>query len=163
MARVQASRFLLPIRSRMKKGLYLRCGAVLGDRRVRIASMNYKGVIIEESLKDASVLRSVKVLWTEVEPAAERHKTPWVSQWTKHVVLVPENEAERVAELLSKVLDPDHAWYADFKNEKTHYVIFLGKVFRIDRRSQTQYDEAKKYGMSLGIPEYNVDFDALIG
>jgi hypothetical protein len=28
----------------------------------------------------------------------------------------------------------------------------------IDRKSKEQYDEAKRYGISLGIPEYQVDF-----
>ena len=47
---------------------------------------------------------------------------------------------------------------ADFKNDTHHYIIFRDKVFYIDRKSKEQYDEAKRYGISLSIPEYQVDF-----
>lgn len=32
------------------------------------------------------------------------------------------------------------------------------KHLYIDQKSKEQYDEAKHYGISLGIPEYQVDF-----
>jgi len=55
-------------------------------------------------------------------------------------------------------LDSGHDWYADFKNDTHHYIIFRNKIFFVDKQSKEQYDEAKKYGISLGIPEYQVDF-----
>ena len=48
--------------------------------------------------------------------------------------------------------------FFDFKNEKTHFIIFKNKVFKIDKRSKEQYNQAKNYGISLGIPKYQVDF-----
>jgi hypothetical protein len=36
--------------------------------------------------------------------------------------------------------------------------MFQNKVFFIDRTSKAQYDEATKYGISLGIPAYQLDF-----
>lgn len=120
--------------------------------------MDYKGVIIEESLENKGILKDVKVLETKVEEATEEHKTPWVKQWTLHTVEIPENQAENIAGKISKALDSEHNWYADFKNDTHHYIIFRDKVFFVDRRSKEQYDEAKKYGISLGIPEYQVDF-----
>ena len=56
------------------------------------------------------------------------------------------------------MLESEHPWYADFKNEATHFIIFRNKVFKIDRASVEQYNEAKEYGISLGIPAYQVDF-----
>lgn len=122
--------------------------------------MNYKGVIIEESLENRNVLKMVNVLSTKVEKVTEKHKTTWLSQWTLHVVEIPEDEAEEIAEKISQSLDSDHggSWYADFKNDTRHYIIFRNKVFYIDRKSKEQYDEAKRYGLSLGIPEYQVEF-----
>jgi hypothetical protein len=120
--------------------------------------MNYKGVTIEESLEDKSVLKDVKILSTKVEPVTEKHKTPWIKQWTLHTVEVSESEAEVIAERISKALEGEHNWYADFKNDTTHFIIFRGKVFKINRKSKRQYDEAKAYGIALGIPEYQVDF-----
>ncbi|MCL5004100.1 MAG: hypothetical protein M1352_02410 [Patescibacteria group bacterium] len=121
---------------------------------------NYNGTIIEESLANKDVLKKVKIISTKVEPITDEHKTPWLSQWTLHAVEIPENEAQSVAEEISKSLDYSHnsSWYADYKNNAHHYIIFRDKIFYIDRKSKEQYDEAKRYGISLGIPEYQVDF-----
>ncbi len=117
--------------------------------------MNYKGVIIEESLENKDVLENVEILDTEIERVTEEHETPWLSQWTLHTVEIPENKAKEIAERISKSLDPDHggSWYADFKNNTHHYIVFRNKVFYIDRESKEQYDEARHYGISLGIPQ----------
>jgi len=120
--------------------------------------MNYTGVIIEESLENKDILKEVKISETKVEEVVEEHKTPWIKQWTLHTVEIPENQVASVAEKISKALDSEHNWYADFKNDTHHYIIFRDKVFYIDRKSKEQYDEAKHYGISLGIPEYQVDF-----
>ena len=120
--------------------------------------MNYKGVIIEESLENKDILKDVKISDTKIEEVVEEHKTPWIKQWTLHTVEILENQAKDVAEKISKVLDSKHDWYADFKNDTHHYIIFHDKVFYIDRKNKEQYDEAKRYGISLGIPEYQVDF-----
>ena len=121
---------------------------------------NYQGVIIEESLEDKSVLKKMKIISTKVEAVVEKHKTPWLAQWALHKVEIPEAEAPVIAEEISKSLDRTHSgsWYADFKNDTHHYIIFHDKVFYIDRTSKEQYDEAKRHGISLGIPEYQVDF-----
>ena len=121
---------------------------------------NYQGVIIEESLKNKKVLKKIKIISTKVEPITDEHKTPWLSQWALHTVEIPDNEAKEIAEEISKSFDRGHggSWYADFKNDTHHYIIFRDKIFYIDQKSKKQYDEAKRYGISLGIPEYQVDF-----
>lgn len=122
----------------------------------------FTGIIIEESLENKEILKKVKIVSTEVEEVVESHKTPWVRQWTMHTVEIPTDEADKMAEEISQALDHEHNWYADFKNATHHYIIFRDKVFYIDRTSQEQYDEAKKYGISLGIPEYQVNFHSKI-
>ncbi len=119
---------------------------------------DYNGVIIEESLESMEMLGKVAILQTKVEQATERHKTPWIQQWTLHTVEVAEDQADEVAEELSKSLDSAHAWYADFKNEKFHYIIFRNKVFKVDSSQPEQYDNVTKYGLYLGIPDYQLDF-----
>lgn len=120
--------------------------------------MDYRGTIIEESLENVNVLQEVKILSTKVEKVTEEHKTPWIKQWTLHAVEIPEDQADNIAEKLSQALDSEHSWYADFKNDKTHYIIFRGKVFRVDRSKKEQYDEVTKFGVLLGIPDYQLDF-----
>ena len=119
---------------------------------------NFNGVIIEESLENKDVLQKVKIIKTEVEEVTEEHKTPWIKQWTLHTVEIPENQADEIAEDLSNSLDSEHEWYADFKNDKFHYIIFRNKVFKVDRSKPEQYHDVTKYGLSLGIPDYQLDF-----
>ena len=120
--------------------------------------MNYKGTIIEESLEDRGVLKSVKIIGTKAEKVTKRDKTPWIKQWTLHTVEIPENKAEKVAFEIAKALDSKHSWYADFKTKKRHLIIFKNKVFDIDRTKADDYEKARNYGIKLGIPEYQLDF-----
>ena len=122
--------------------------------------MNYQGTIIEERLENTVVLKEIKILSTKIEPIEDAHQTPWLKQWTLHKVEIPESNAESIAEKLSHLIDTSHqsSWYADYKNEQFHYIIFRDKVFKVDRTEKEQYDEATKYGISLGIPDYQVNF-----
>lgn len=121
---------------------------------------NYKGIVIEESLEDKNILQDLKILETKIEPVTKDHKTPWVKQWTLHTVEVPEEKAEEIAEKLSQGLDSRHAhaWYVDLESDTIHFIIFRNKVFKIDRSSKEQYNEATAYGLTLGIPDYQLDF-----
>ncbi len=119
---------------------------------------DYRGVIIEESLENKRVLKKVQVLETKISVVMEKHKTPWVKQWTLRTVLIPENEAEKIAKEISLSLDRQHNWYADYKNKTHHYIIFGDKIFYVNRTSLEEYNKAKEYGLSLGIPSYQVDF-----
>lgn len=124
--------------------------------------MNYFGTIIEESLQNRDALRLVKIISTEVEAVTLEHRTPWLKQWTLHKVEISEENAEKVAKIISMNIDENHtgSWYADYKNDLWHYIIFPHKIFKINKKSTRQYDLAKKYGISLGIPEHQVDFKA---
>jgi hypothetical protein len=120
--------------------------------------MNYKGDIIEESLENKEVLKKIKIISTRNEDVTDAHQTPWLTKWTIHAVDIPEGEVKEIAEELSKCLDHDNggSWYIDFKNEDYHYVIFCDKVFCVDRKSREQYKEVRKYGIALGVPEYQM-------
>lgn len=120
--------------------------------------MPFSGIIIEESLKDASLLRDLHIVSTTIENVTNDHHTPWLTQWTMHTVEIPEEQADLIAKAISHELDRPSSWYADFKNNEIHYVIFKDKVFRIDRSKREQYDEATSYGISVGIPAHQVDF-----
>ena len=82
-----------------------------------------------------------------------------MKKWTLHTVEVLENKAGKVARQISESVDSVHSdWYADFKNNKSHYIIFRNKVFKVDRSKKGQYDKVVKYGLSLGIPDYHLNF-----
>lgn len=120
--------------------------------------MNYQGIIIEESLQDPSVLKDMHIVSTKVEPVTEKHRTPWLKQWTLHTVEIPGSEADAVAEKLSHALEARDSWYADFKNDNTHFIVYREKVFKVNRSKREEYDAATKYGIDQGIPAYQVDF-----
>jgi len=120
--------------------------------------MKFKGVIIEESLEDKSVLKELNILQTDIKKVTEKYKTPWLKQWTLHTVEIDEDKADEIAKMLSKGLESEHNWYADFKNNKTHYIVYRNKIFKVNRFKKEEYQKAKEYGISLGIPEYQVDF-----
>ncbi|MFA6552476.1 MAG: hypothetical protein WCT19_03175 [Candidatus Paceibacterota bacterium] len=116
---------------------------------------NYKGVIIKESLEDKSLLKQIRIISTKVEKVTKKHRSR-EKQWTLHTIEIEEDKADDIAGQIS--LSIKDKWYADFKNKTHHFIIFKNKVFFIDRTSLEQYNEAKQYGISLGIPEYQVDF-----
>ncbi len=119
----------------------------------------FKGVIIEESLEDKSVLKKFPVLKTETEQVTERFGTPWLKEWHLHTIEVPEDKIANFAEEVRRALDTArHNWYADFRNEKTHYIIFPRRIFVVDRTKREQYQGASDYGVSLGVPPHQVDF-----
>lgn len=122
--------------------------------------MNYKGVIIKESLEDTSILKEIHVLETKVERVTSEHQTPWLKQWTLYTVEIPEEKADETAQKLSRTLDYSHnsSWYADFKNDQFAYIVFKEKVFKIKLNDTAGFIKAKQYGISLGIPDYQVDF-----
>lgn len=119
--------------------------------------MNYKGVIIEESLENKSVLKDISIFDTKIEAVTEAHQTPWIEKWTLHTVEIPNNKIDKITEQLSQSLD-NNGWYGDFKNDLFHYIVYRNKVFKVDLKNPILYKDAKNYGISLGIPEYQVDF-----
>jgi hypothetical protein len=67
--------------------------------------MGYRGDIIEESLRDKSVLKDVNIISTRVEQVTKHHKTPWLKQWTLHTLDIPESDAASLADKLSRCLE----------------------------------------------------------
>lgn len=121
--------------------------------------MNYQGVIIAESLDDNSVLKDVRILNTKIEEVTPDHQTPYLKQWTLHTVEIPEDKVDEVAERISKSFDKEHLdWYADFKNDKCHYIIYPNKIFKVNLNRPEQYQAATDYGVSIGIPKHQVNF-----
>lgn len=119
----------------------------------------YSGCIIEESLTNKNVLKEFIITRTNVEKVTEESNTPDLDAWTMHIVEIAEDKIESIVPLLSKSIDGSRKngdWYTDLKSDDWHYIIFSGKVFKVDRSNGEQYEQAKEYGMSIGIPEYQL-------
>ena len=120
---------------------------------------NYIGVIIEESLYKTDVLNKTTILKTDISIVTEKHKTPWLKKWTLHTIEVDESNADQLSKMISESLDTKEEWYADFRNNDFHYVIFRDKIFKIDRSRSEEYAKVKEYGISKGIPDYQMDIE----
>jgi hypothetical protein len=126
--------------------------------------MDFEGVVIQESLTDISILRRLTILATRVEAVTDWHRTPWLKQWTFLTIRVSEQDADELAALIGRSIDREHhtSWYADYKNDTHHYVVFSDCAFYIDRRRPEQYEEARDYAIRRGLPDHQADFIALI-
>jgi hypothetical protein len=86
--------------------------------------MEFKGVIIKESLKDDSVLKEIKIIKKISEKVTEKHRTPWLTEWNSFFVEIPEEKIDEISEKLRISLDDTHEWYIDLANNKYEITIF---------------------------------------
>ncbi len=120
--------------------------------------MNYKGVIIEESLIDDSIIKELEVISHDVEFITEKEGTPWLDRWTMDTVWISNDKIKEYTERLSELIDNTHCsdWYCDFKNDKYHYVVFSNKVFCLDRSKKDDYIVMQEYAIKLGLPKHQL-------
>ena len=117
--------------------------------------MNYKGVIIEESLSNIDIIKELEIINTHISRTTVREDTPWLEKWTLQTVIIEENKMDEYASRLSTLIDTKHIsnWYCDFRNNEYHYVIFSNKTFKLDRSKKQEYLNMRAYGITIGIPE----------
>lgn len=120
----------------------------------------YRGVVIEESLIDRSVIDDLRVVETEIETVTEGFGTPWLKQWTLRTMEIPDDRIDHVARRVSEAIDPEHAgsWFADFSNGEMHYIVFLKKIFVVHQANLREYDPVAAYARSIGIPAHQLGF-----
>lgn len=103
-----------------------------------------KGTVIENSLADTSFLDNVQIIKT------------WKSgSWTLHDVNVEENVALEMGKYLA-----DGPWYVHFWKQGTDdiLVVFKHQNFRINHSDTSTWSDAINYGISVGIPEEQLNF-----
>lgn len=120
--------------------------------------MDYKGIIIEESLANSEILQELDIMRTTISAVTPKDETPWLDKWTMHLVSISENKIDKYTGELSKLIEIEHCgnWYCDFKNKQFHYVVFSNKVFKLDRTSKQDYDNMRQYALSIGLPEHQL-------
>ena len=116
----------------------------------------YEGCIIEESLGNKDIITFFDIARTEIVPVTEAIATPWLKNWTMHMVEIDEMYINDAVIKLKSALNNEGNWYVDLKNEDYHYIIFNDKIFKVNRSSQEQYNEVKQYGLARGIPVYQL-------
>lgn len=104
----------------------------------------YKGTIVENSLQDPSLLKSLNI-----------DKTWQDGDWTLHDVLVDKETALTISKHLA-----DGPWYIHFwePGNDDVLVVFKERNFWIKHSEKSSWVDAIAYGTSIGIPEDQLDF-----
>jgi len=100
----------------------------------------WKGWIIDESLKDATILSKLKVLKEKVEENTEGDTK---NVWKLYAVEVDDKEINEISNILEKQIKL--GYYAHFTNEKKLLIIFHKKSFLVRLES---IGEDKGYGIT---------------
>ncbi len=101
--------------------------------------MKYLGVIVKESLSDIAVLDRFEVLSTQTIG-------PENDTWNLVKVIGSKKQVTELKDFIK-----EGPWYANFWSEKGMLVVFKDKVV-------TDKVEAIKYGLSINIPNEQLDF-----
>lgn len=110
--------------------------------------MIYSGTIVEESLLDNRILNSFTINQVHIsmnEVAANR--------WHLYKVTLSEKQID----ILLNNLKPQ-GWYAHFWHNDKVIVVFPGKKFKIQYSDKSTWQDAIDYGLSIGIPQEQLDF-----
>jgi hypothetical protein len=108
----------------------------------------WKGCIVEESLNDNRVLNNIeiiKVIITQEEKPEKR--------WHIYNSLLSEEEIKKIHSHLKQ------SWYMHFWKDNKMMVLFKGKRFILDIKDKNTWKEAIGYGLSIGIPKEQLDFE----
>lgn len=108
------------------------------------APTRFKGMIVEESLKDPTLINAFSV--SKVEISSPSH-------W--HIYTVSTNEDYILS--LQKFIKVG-PWYIHFWNDKEVIVVFQKKIFKFLKTDKNSWECLKTYGREVGIPESQLDF-----
>ena len=102
----------------------------------------YTGVIVQNSLKNPSILDGFQILkkWTDED-------------WELYKVDATKEQIQSLSGELS-----DGHWYTHFWQDNELIVVFKDKIFEFDVNDKDGRLAAVEYGMSIGIPEEQLDF-----
>jgi len=118
----------------------------------------WKGVIIEESLGDKSLLSLVKIISsrkTTLENESER------GILTFHSVELEDSNLDEFIETAQKSIKD--SFYIHICKDSEMIVIFRNKVFRFSSDNLEGLNEAREYGISVGVFKEQMPFEKLIG
>ena len=108
----------------------------------------YEGTIVEESLKDNRFLNSLNIQSVRISNT----ESP-TDRWHLYKVLIDESQLSQ----LSEELKPEK-WYMHFWNGDDVIAVFPDKIYNFKYSDKSTWDDAIKHGLSLGIPQEQLDF-----
>lgn len=118
--------------------------------------MVWKGVIIEESFEDKSVLDGV----TEVGYAESLMEEEEKHAVHFHQFEIPDSRKDWFVEAAKEGIKP--GWYTHICKDAKMVVIFKGKVFEFGAQDREALNAARNHGLSIGIIREQMPFEELI-
>ena len=114
----------------------------------------WKGVLIEEAFENKEILKHVTVVRVDME-RLEGETGTRILHFDK--IEVPEEKIDTVMRLGKKHIGS--AWYFHLVKGSVMKVIFQGKVFTAEKHEAEKIRDVRKYGISLGILEEQMQFE----
>ncbi len=104
----------------------------------------YKGIIVENSLADKSILDKLQIVRTWQD-----------GSWTLHEVQVEKAQLSEIGKYLA-----DGPWYLHFwkQGEDNIRVVYKDKMFDIKFSDKSTWQDAIEYGKLIGIPDKQLTF-----
>jgi hypothetical protein len=120
-----------------------------------------RGYIIVEGIRPGSWLENLNLSLVRIERSRFRNPGPDQPKVWTTVHFETSEDPERLATALSEALDDNPSrWYTDFATDREKFVIFPKRVFRYPIGDQARRAEAQEYARSIGIPQWQVDWEA---
>ncbi len=109
----------------------------------------YEGIIIREGFENKKILDNLETISVKkVEDMDDPKKT-----WHLHKVKISEEEIESLQKYLKQ------GWYMHFWDENKKIIaVFKNKIFKFDYNNIKTWEPAVQYGLSIGIPNEQLDF-----
>jgi hypothetical protein len=116
--------------------------------------MAWRGVILEESLEDKSLLKLAKIVHTKTERLEGENRV-----MTFHKIEVEDKNKEEFINQAIKAIK--NGFYIHIVKDKVMYVIFKYHMFKFSK-GYPELETARNHGLSIGIPKEQMPFEHLI-
>jgi len=107
----------------------------------------YEGIVVEESLEDNTIVNSLNVLKVKISDDANPS-----DRWHLYTVQVSKEDIDNLSKSVKR------GWYMHFWKDRKVIAIYKDKQFAFDYDDKSTWQEAIDYGLSIGIPEEQLDF-----
>ena len=119
--------------------------------------MVWKGVIIEESLEDKSLLNLARIVKTDTSTLeAEEEK----GSLHFHKIEVDDAAKNEFVDKAKRSIK--NSWYIHICRNETMVVIFKDKSFEFTKKQNDRLEQARSYGLSIGILKEQLPTERLI-
>lgn len=116
----------------------------------------YKGIIIEESIKDDELLKDLQEMTIE----KYGHKLNNEIDTTIYKVEIDDERIDEISNRISKSILPS-GFYVHFLYNDKMIVVYPNKIFKIEKGNKKEIEECIDYGISIEIEKKMLKFDEM--